>query len=443
MNLFTVFFKIFSNILLAAIFAYLIILIIKNNYLFQIALRNVFRNKRRSLITISAISVGSVAIIMFGGFVNDSFYGLRESTIRSQIGHIQIAKKGFKEFNNADPVNYKLYNFEEVKSAIENDPQLKDKIEGIMAEVNFSGLISTGDTSEVFMGRGVNIEIDRIFSSFDIVKSGKKLLKDDKGKALLGTILAKNLGVKIGDSLTAMVQTPKVGLNVLDIEVKGTTESMSSDYDKVMLKMSIEDAWLLMGDEYADKLIVLLKNTKDFEFAYKRIKEITDEKRFALEFYTWEELAQYYAGVVSLYTGIFDFVKVVICFIIIIFITNTLFMAVMERVNEIGTLRTIGTTKILVIQNFITESIIMGIIGGITGIVLGYLLASLVNVFGIPMPAPPGSSMGYTANIRLDENSIEFIFFSFKLSVLTAFFAAFLPAKKAISLSIVDALRHI
>lgn len=443
MNLLTEIFGIFSNILLTAIFLYIIILFFKNNYLFQIALRNIFRNKRRSLITILAISVGAVAIIIFGGFVNDSFYGLRESTIRSQIGHLQITKKGFKEFNNSDPVNYKLYNFTEIKSAIENDPQLKDKIEGIMPEVDFSGLISTGDTSEVFMGRGIDIETDRIFSSFDIVKSGKKLLKEDKGKALLGNILAKNLGVKTGDSLTAMVQTPKVGLNVLDVEVKGTTESVSSDYDKVMLKMSIDDAWLLMGDKYADKLIVLLKDTKDFDFAYKRIVEITKERGFDLEFSTWKELAQYYTGVVTLYTGIFDFVKIVICIIIIIFITNTLFMTVMERVNEIGTLRTIGTTKTLVIQNFITESIIMGIIGGIAGIILGYIIANIVNLFGIPMPAPPGSSMGYTANIRLDGESIGFIFFSFKLSVLTAFFAAFLPARKAIRLSIVDALRHI
>ena len=206
MKILSVFLTIFSNILLIAIFLYIIILIIKNNYLFLIALRNVFRNKRRSLITILAISVGAIAIIMFGGFVNDSFYGLRESTIRSQLGHLQIAKKGFKEFNNSDPINYKLYNFGEVKTAIENDPQLKDKIEGIMAEVNFSGLISTGDTSEVFMARGVDIEIDRVFSSFDVVTNGKKLLKDDKGKALLGTILAKNLGAKMASFLNVPFQ---------------------------------------------------------------------------------------------------------------------------------------------------------------------------------------------------------------------------------------------
>ncbi|HOV13525.1 MAG TPA: ABC transporter permease [Spirochaetota bacterium] len=437
------FLEIFSNILLVAIFAYIIVLIIKNNYLFLIALRNVFRNKRRTVITILAISVGAIAIILFGGFVNDSFYGLRESTIRSQLGHLQIAKKGYKEFNNNDPINYKLYNFEEIKKTLESDPFLKDKIEGIMPEVAFSGLISTGDTSEVFMARGIDIETDRIFSSFDVIKSGKKLLKEDKGLALLGHILAKNLGAKVGDSLTAMVQTPKVGLNVLDVEVKGTTESFSSDYDKVMLKLSIQDAWLLMGDKYADKLIVLLKNTKDFDACNKRIQEITKENNFDLEFYTWEELATFYKGVVVLYSGIFNFVKLVICFIIIIFITNTLFMTVMERVNEIGTLRTIGTTKLLVMQNFITESIIMGIIGGIVGIILGYLLANFINIFGIPMPPPPNASKGYTANIRLDEQSLGFIYFSFKLSILTAFFAAFLPAKKAIKLSIVDALRHI
>ncbi|OHD13882.1 MAG: hypothetical protein A2086_15185 [Spirochaetes bacterium GWD1_27_9] len=438
-----IFLDIFSNILLAGVFIYLIVLIIKNNYLFLIALRNVFRNKRRSLITILAITVGVLAIILFGGFVNDTFHGFREANIRSQLGHLQIAKKGYKEFNSRDPINYKMYNFQEIKDAILNDPQLKNKIEGIMPEINFSGLISTGDTSEVFMARGIDIESDRIFSSFDTVVKGKKLLKGEKGKVVIGNVLAQNLSAKVGDSLTTMVQTPKVGLNVLDVEIKGTTESMASDYDRVILKMSIEDGWLLMGDKYADKLIILLKETKDFDMAYQRIKQIAKEKNFDLEFYTWEELAQYYRGVVSLYTGIFNFIKVVICFIIIIFITNTLFMTVMERINETGTLRTIGTTKKLITQNFLTESIIIGIIGGVFGIILGYLLASIINAFGMPMPPPPGSTRGYTANIRLDEKSIEFIYFSFKLSILTAFFAAFLPARKAVKLSIVDALRHI
>jgi len=60
---------------------------------FILALRNIFRNKRRTLITFLAIISGMVGLIVFGGFVEYSFWGLRESTINSQLGHIQVYKK--------------------------------------------------------------------------------------------------------------------------------------------------------------------------------------------------------------------------------------------------------------------------------------------------------------------------------------------------------------
>ena len=84
----------------------------------------------------------------------------------------------------------------------------------------------------------------------------------------------------------------------------------------------------------------------------------------------------------------------------------------------------------------------MGFIGGVLGIVMGIVLASIINLFGIPMAPPPGSSQGYLAMIRIDSSSISFLWFSFKLSIITSFFASLLPAKKSIDYTIVDALRH-
>ena len=75
---------------------------------FKIAFLNVLRNSRRTLITVLAIVFGCVSLIVFGGFVESMYQGLRESMIRSNLGHIQIYKKGYSEFGNIDPEKYLL-----------------------------------------------------------------------------------------------------------------------------------------------------------------------------------------------------------------------------------------------------------------------------------------------------------------------------------------------
>src|SRR3954465_15612226 len=72
----------------------------------KLAIRNVFRNRRRTLITLAAMGFGAAAIIVFGGFVHSIYFGVRESTIRSQVGHIQIYRKGYSEKGNLAPYDF-------------------------------------------------------------------------------------------------------------------------------------------------------------------------------------------------------------------------------------------------------------------------------------------------------------------------------------------------
>ncbi len=434
--------SVFSYILIVLIILFLIILTVRNSYVVSIAARNVFRNTRRSVITISAIAIGAVAIIIFGGYINDMYYGLKESTIHSQIGHLQIYKKGCNEFGITDPEKYRMYDFEKIENIIKNDAVLKPMLDSIMPVVEFSGLVGAGDNSTSFLGKGVDVEKDRALTSYDTIKEGQKLSPGDEGRATIGYLLAKKINAKAGDPLTILASTSRVGINVIDSEVKGTVETMSTAYDKVVLKMPIEDVWRLLAEKYADKLIILLKDSKNQAKFQKRLDSLIGEKNMDIEYKTWEDLAVFYRQVKVMYDGIFNFVKFIICVMVIIFIANTLFMSVMERVAETGTLRTIGTTKFQIVQNNIIEALIMGIIGGIVGITIGIALSSVINIFGIPMPAPPSSNHGYTARIRLDGTSFINFIFSFKLSVLTAFFASILPAKKSIDRTIVEALRH-
>src|SRR6266566_2620754 len=116
----------------------------------KLALRNVFRNRRRTLITLAAMGFGAAAIIVFGGFVHSIYYGVRESTIRSQVGHIQIYRKGYSEKGNLAPFDYLIADYPALRDELRRLPHVKT----VTARLGFSGLVSTGDTTTAFVGSG-------------------------------------------------------------------------------------------------------------------------------------------------------------------------------------------------------------------------------------------------------------------------------------------------
>src|ERR1700756_3104452 len=117
----------------------------------KLAVRNVFRNRRRTLITLAAMGFGAAAIIVFGGFVHSIYWGVRESTIRSQIGHIQLYRKGFSEKGNLAPYDYLIRDYDALRAELAGLEHVKT----VTARLGFSGLVSTGDTTTAFVGTGV------------------------------------------------------------------------------------------------------------------------------------------------------------------------------------------------------------------------------------------------------------------------------------------------
>ena len=137
----------------------------------KLAIRNVFRNRRRTLITLAAMGFGAAAIIVFGGFVNAIYWGVRESTIRSQVGHIQLYRKGYSERGNLAPFDYLVPDYAGLQAELAKLPHVRT----VTARLGFSGLISTGDTTTAFVGTGVQPDGERDLSSLAVVVDGKDL----------------------------------------------------------------------------------------------------------------------------------------------------------------------------------------------------------------------------------------------------------------------------
>lgn len=374
-----------------------------------------------------------MAVILASGFIDWIFVNFREYSIRSQFGHIQITRPGYRQMGAADPFAYLLPTAAPAFHEISAQPL----VSVVAPRLYFSGLISRDDATLSFIGEGVDPDKERSLSTAATVSSGRSLAVDDPAGAILGDGLAANLGAKPGDALVLLVTTASGAVNAVDIRVRGTFYTVNKPYDDHALQLPLVTARRLLRVDGEHVWIVLLRDT---DRTAAMLADFRKEGDYAgLEFTPWWELADFYNKTVKLFSRQLDVVRFIVGLIIVLSISNTMVMSVLERTWEIGTCMALGVRRRQILLQFLLEGLLLGIVGGLCGVVLGGGLAALLSAIGIPMPPPPGMSHGFVGGILFTPALAAG---AFALGVSTTLVASFYPARRASRLPIVDALRH-
>lgn len=399
----------------------------------RLALRNVTRQRRRALLAVVTIAGGVICMLLAGGFIQWIFQDMRESTIRSQLGHIQIVRPGFYEKGIANPYAYLLPAEGEEWGLVEATSEIKT----VTPRLVFSGLISHGEDTISFAGEGVVPEKEAELSRALTIVDGKSLSSEEPSGILLGEGLAANLGVKVGDSVVLLGTTAQGTMNGVDARVRGIFATITKAYDDSALRAPLPLAQQLVRVAGATNWVILLNHTEDTDAAVESLQRRLPTGKF--ELVSWQTLADFYNKTVTLFSRQVGVVQVLIGLIIILSISNTLSMAVIERTGEIGTSMAIGVRRAAILRQFVLEGLVLGAIGGLIGLTLGWLLAQVISAIGIPMPPPPGMARGYIGQILITP---QLATQALVLAVVTTFLASLFPARKASRMIIVDALRH-
>jgi len=402
---------------------------------FSLALRNLTRHRRRTALGVGAIGFGVVALVLAGGFAEWMKWAERESTIHSRLGHIQIVRSGYYENGVADPYAYLIPDAAVNTARLQGLPHVKT----VTPRLAYSGLVSKGETTVSFLGEGVAPETEADVSKEVIVHDGKGLASDEPKGIILGKGLAQSLGAATGDTVVLLTTTGSGSVSAVEAKVSGIFHTAVKAFDDVALRTPLALAHELTKAEGSHQLIVLLDETERTDEVLGYLKQLVPAGKSALQIVPWIDLADFYKAVVELFASQMNFVRAIIAIIIIMSISNTLVMSVMERTSEIGTLMAIGYRQRKVMQLFVSEGFMIGVAGGLVGVVLGYLLAELISAIGIPMPPAPGMDQGFTASIRM---TWDLLAGGFLVAVVSAVLASLYPAWKASRLEIVDALRR-
>ncbi|MGQ4810168.1 hypothetical protein NKDENANG_03617 [Candidatus Entotheonellaceae bacterium PAL068K] len=402
----------------------------------RLACRNILRNCRRTAITLLSIVVGFAALASFGGFIEFSFEGLRESTIRTQLGHMQIYADGYWQGRVAEPETYLLSAPEEVEAALD----ATNGIATVTRRLTFSGLASVGTHTVNVRVTGVVAAREEDFTDFETLIDGRQLWPGDQDAGVIGDELRQGLGAEIGDWVTVMTTTLDGVINAIDFQLVGVVASGSREYDRVFVKIPLALAQRALETEKVERIIVLLDDTKRLPEIRQRILETLDGLGRRFETRIWSDLAGFYSSVVALYTGLFTVFALIVGVVVLFSVVNTMTMALFERTPEIGALRAIGARRQTIVWMFMLEGLAIGLLGSALGCAVAFIGAWLVDLLGgIPIPPPPGMSRGYQAYFLL---TAAVLTKSAGVTMIAALISSIYPAVAASRLNIVEALQH-
>jgi len=398
----------------------------------RLATRNLMRHRVRTAISLGAIALGVASLLIAGGFTEYMFWAMRESSIQSGLGHIQIARTGFHEAGLSNPSAY-------VFTANHDETQVVRNAPGVVVvgeRLQLSGLASHDDTTVAFTGEAVDPAAETELSK-SLTVDGEGLSPDDNQGVILGRGLASALGAKPGDKVVFLANLKGGAVNAVEGRVRGLFATHIKAYDDTAARMTLALGRQLLKTKGSHVWVVALRDTGQTDEAMAYLRAHLASTRY--EVASWIDLSDFYRKAVVLLSRQVSVVGVLIAIIIVFGIANTLTMNVLERTAEIGTLMAMGASRANILGLFLLEGLLLGLAGGALGLTSGFVLARILSYVGIPMPPPPGREVGFSAEIIL---TLPLASWAFAMAAVSTVLASIYPAAKAARLPIVDALRH-
>lgn len=340
--------------------------------LLKMAWRNIWRNTRRSVVTILAMSFALTVMIGYSGLVSGYLSQLEANILDVEMGDVQVVGA---EYWDAPSV------FHQVEDAHVILESLKKEGYPASPRVLGAGLAAAGDQSAGVFFRGVDVTADATVSRvFDKVAHGKWLDSAAKNEVVIGRRLARSLNVKVGAELVVLTQGADGSMANELYKVRGILGTVSEPVDRAGVYMNAADLRaLLVIPDGIHKIVIRKPENVSLAFAAEVIKKITGKNAPR----TWKEIVPTLSSMLESVEGMIVIMFSIIFVAIGILILNAMLMAVFERIREFGVLKAIGFGPWAVFRLIMAESAILTFIATATGLLVSIPLLWFLSTHGI------------------------------------------------------------
>jgi putative ABC transport system permease protein len=350
--------------------------------LFAIALRNVFRNPRRTILNLIAIGLGVMIILTMKGWISGFATSAYQTTIDLDTAHAQILNSGYEDEAKRQPLDLRLRDWPAVKKALAGLPQ----VAAVGARLDFGAQLANGETGLMVTVRGVDPDGEAATNSLKtLLISGTWFA--DSNAVIIGSGLARKLNLKVGDQvfLTALDQ---YGVrNLVDGSVGAIFTSGYGVFDDGVVYTTLAKAQetLSLGPGDATRVVVKFRDAQNIDGGLTAVRGAlkTSGADNGLTVYSWREFAQGLVNTLESRMRVLTFMMLILIVLVTVGILNSMSMAVQERFREIGTLRAIGMNRRQLTRLFLFEGFSLGFAGGLAGMVAAGALAWLGLAYGI------------------------------------------------------------
>ncbi|MDG6778684.1 ABC transporter permease [Thiomicrorhabdus sp. zzn3] len=413
----------------------------------RIAARNLLRYRRRTLLTTLLITLGVMAMLLFVS-TSGSFKAMMVGQITdSMMGHLQIHKKGYVSSIDSLPLtmNMKPKMVEKAAEQLAQMPQVEAWSERVKFGAMFSNFAET--TSIRVNGVDPQREIqacpelpNRLLSQLDS-KAGAPFL--ERGQLIIPELIAKGLKVNVGDPVVLVATNRDGSVNGINFVVSGILEGLSGPGGRDGY-LHIDDAreLLRLEDNEISEIAVRLKSPEQQPVAMQTLQKtlgsLTNQQgKPAFEIHGWDKLSPF-ANIAKMIDLMTLFINVMLVAIVLISVMNVMIMAVYERVREIGTLAAMGTQPNTILKLFVTEGLLLGLVGALLGILLS--IATVLVLQQAQISFDFGRQSGLILHPEL---TLSDLMWASLMVISAAVLASLQPAWKASRLNPVDALRQV
>jgi putative ABC transport system permease protein len=442
-----------------------------------IALRNIWRNKRRTILTMSAITLATLIIVFMFSLLEGMKYDMKNTVVKFTTGHIRIRNIEYDRKELLNPLRYNINDYERVIEVLKGIEDVDMFSPRIQFGGRFGMIIGENRVYEKELdarGVGVDFKTEDQFQDLEkYIKPEGRLPQEGKNEILITIGLARDLKVKtvdgeersaeVGDSFDLFIAQTMAGagFNSRSVRIAGIVEFPVATVNRNLFLMPINDAGSLLRMNKSDskpaiEILIILKDPDDIAAPAALITKALNAADITSVLYdpdnppekdyqglivaSWHDASPWYAWL-QMADIAYNFIGLLFIILGTTVIMNTTMMTVYERMKEIGTIAAMGMTGKQIILLFFLEAFFMSFIAALLGVSIGSGLVAAIGRIDMSQ-AWEGLDMDITSIITFRLN-IRSVLFTFLYSIGVASFVTFIPSRKAAKIEPVEALRSV